>query len=124
MNQVQTLSRPFDGLQRIARRLRDRAQVFVLAYPREAIGLGVLGFVAAVALGSMAVPNPATNPAAHAAPPPPPPMTYQQVAPDQAVKVNASIPLAGGPNPAATPFVFRGNPSARTEALQCLASAV
>ena len=124
MNQVQTLPRPFGGIQRTALRVRERALAFVRAYPREAIGVGVLGFVAAVALGSMAVPNPATNPAAHAAPPAPPPMTYQQVAPDQAVKVNAAIPLAGGPNPAAAPFIFKGNSSARNQALQCLASAV
>lgn len=124
MNHVQSLPRPFDGLKQSVLRWRWRTRALVRAYPREAIGVGVLGFVAAVALGSMAVPNPATNPAAHAAPPAPPPMTYQQVAPDQAVKVNAAIPLAGGPNPAAAPFVFKGNSSTRTQALECLASAV
>ena len=124
MNHAQTLSWPLDRLRRTAIRWRERASTVVRAYPRESIGLGVLGFVVAVALGSMTVPNPATNPAAHAAPPAPPPLTYQQVAPQQALQINAAIPLTGGPNPAASPFVFKGSASARTQALDCLASAV
>src|SRR5690242_15560738 len=124
MNQVLTFSKPFDGWRKAARTLRERARALVHAYPREAIGAGVLAFVIAVALGSMAVPNPATSPAAHAAPPAPPPMTYQQVAPQQALKINADIPLVQGPNPAAAPFLFKGSNAARTQALDCLASAV
>jgi spore germination cell wall hydrolase CwlJ-like protein len=124
MNHALTLSRPLDGLRGTAVRLGQRGRVLVRDYPRESVGLGVLGFVIAVALGSMTVPNPATNPAAHAAPPAPPPMTYQQIAPDQAVKVNAQIPVATGPNPAAASFVFNGNATARDQALNCLASAV
>ena len=124
MNQVLAISKPLDGLRKTALRSRERARVLVRAYPRESIGVGVLGFVTTVALGSMAVPNPATSPAAHAAPPAPPPMTYQAVAPQQALKINAEIPLATGPNPAAVPFVFKGNSTARTQALNCLASAV
>ena len=124
MNHVLTLSRPLDGMREAALRWRERGRALARAYPREAIGLGVLGFVTAVALGSMAVPNPATSPAAHAAPPAPPPMTYQQVAPQQALKINAEIPLTSGPNPAAAPFVFKGSSAARSQALDCLASAV
>jgi spore germination cell wall hydrolase CwlJ-like protein len=93
------------------------------AYPRETIGLGVLGFVVAVAAGSALVLNPAAGPA-HAAPPAPPPLILQQIAPEQALKVNSEIPLTSGPNPAAAPFVFKGSDSARKQALQCLASAV
>jgi hypothetical protein len=103
MNQAQTLSRPLDGFRRTALASRERGRALVRAYPRETIGIGVLGFVTAVAIGSMTVPNPATNPAAHAAPPAPPPMTYQQVAPQQALQINAEIPLANGPNPTAAP---------------------
>jgi len=124
MNQALTISKPLDGLRKTALLLRERGRTLVRAYPREAIGVGVLGFVTAVALGSMAVPNPATSPAAHAAPPAPPPMTYQQVAPQQALKINAEIPLASGPNPAAAPFLFKGSNAARSQALDCLASAV
>src|SRR5690348_5480725 len=112
MNQALTISKPLDGLRKAARHWRERGRALVRAYPREAIGVGVLAFVTAVALGSMAVPNPATSPAAHAAPPAPPPMTYQQVAPQQALKINSDIPLAQGPNPAAAPFVFKGGSAA------------
>ena len=124
MNYALTFSRPLDGIRKAALRLRERGGALVRAYPREALGVGVLGFVTAVALGSMAVPNPATGPAAHAAPPAPPPMTYQQVAPQQALKINAEIPLSNGPNPAAAPFLFKGSTGARSQALNCLASAV
>lgn len=124
MNQALTFSKPLDGLRKFAARGRERARALALAYPRETIGAGVLGFVTLVALGSMAVPNPATSPEAHAAPPAPPPMTYQQVAPQQALKINADIPLSNGPNPAAAPFLFKGSGTARTQALNCLASAV
>lgn len=116
--------RPLDGLRRAALRWRERSRALVRAYPREAIGAGVLGFVTVVALGSMAVPNPATAPAAHAAPPAPPPLILQQVAPQQALKINAEIPLTSGPNPAASPFAFKGSTEARSQALTCLASAI
>lgn len=124
MAEALILPRPLEGLRTSASRWRDRARSLLRAYPREAIGLGVLGFVSAVTLGSIAVPYPATGPAAHAAPPAPPPLILQPVAPQQALQVNANIPLAGGPNPAAAAFVFKGSKNARTQALNCLASAV
>lgn len=124
MAEALTLSKPFDGLRSTALHWRKQARTLVRAHPRGAIGLGVLCFVSAVAIGSFAVPNPTTGPAAHAAPPAPPPLILQQVAPQQALKVNAEIPLTGGPNPAAGPFVFKGSDTARTQALNCLASAV
>ena len=118
-----TLPKPLDGMRRAALHWRDRSRALVRAYPREAIGAGVLGFVGFVALGSFAVPHPAMS-GAQAAPPAPPPLSLQPVAPQQALKVNAEIPLANGPNPAAAPFAFKGSASARTQALNCLASAV
>ena len=124
MAEALTLSRPLDRLRSTATDWRQRAGALVRANPRESIGAGVLIFVSAVAVGSMVVPNAATNPAAHAAPPAPPPLILKQIAPDQAVKVNAEIPLTGGPNPAAAAFVFKGSASARDQALTCLASAV
>jgi spore germination cell wall hydrolase CwlJ-like protein len=124
MAEALTLSRPLDRVRRTAIDWRERGRAFVRTNPREAIGFGVLGFVSAVAIGSMAVPNAATNPAAHAAPPAPPPLILKPIAPEQAVKVNAEIPLTGGPNPAAAPFAFKGSASAREQALTCLASAV
>jgi spore germination cell wall hydrolase CwlJ-like protein len=124
MAEAVTLPEPLDGLRRTLIRGRERTRALMHAYPRETIGLGVLGFVICVAVGSAVVPNPATGPAAHAAPPAPPPLILRQIAPEQALKVNAEIPLSTGPNPAAAPFVFKGSDAARTQALQCLASAV
>lgn len=124
MNQALTFSRPLDGLRRTALHWRERMRALVRDYPRAAMAAGVLGFMLAMALGSIAVPNFATNPAAHAAPPAPPPLTYKPLAPEQALKVNAEIPLTSGPNPAASPFLFKGNGTARAQALECLANAV
>jgi spore germination cell wall hydrolase CwlJ-like protein len=123
MSQTLTLSRPLHGFTRTALRWRDHARTLVRANPREAIGLGIFGFVSAVVLGSIAI-QPATAPTPRAAPPAPPPMVLKQIAPEQALKVNAEIPLTKGPNPAASPFAFSGSQSARAQALQCLASAV
>jgi spore germination cell wall hydrolase CwlJ-like protein len=124
MAEALTLSRPFDGLKRAAHGWPERMRALVHAYPREAIGVGVLGFVVFVALGSVAVPYPATSPVAHAAPPAPPPLILKPLAPDQALKLNSEIPVTAGPNPAAAPFVFKGSSGARSQALNCLASAV
>jgi len=124
MAQALTLNAPLDGVRRFAIQWRDRARALLRAHPRGAVGLGVLGFVSFVVLGSLAAPNPATGPAARAAPPAPPPLILQNVAPQQALKVNSEIPLTSGPNPAASPFVFKGSAAARTQAMNCLASAV
>jgi hypothetical protein len=51
-------------------------------------------------------------------------MVVRPLAPDQALRLNAEIPVARGPNPAAAPFQFSGNAAARAQALNCLASAV
>ena len=45
-----------------------------------------------------------SGPPGKTAPPPaPPPMVVRPIAPDQAVKLNAAIPVASGPNPTAAP---------------------
>jgi len=51
-------------------------------------------------------------------------MVVRPIAPDQALKVNAEIPLTAGPNPSAAAFIFKGDSTARAQALNCLASAV
>ena len=51
-------------------------------------------------------------------------MVVRPLAPEQALKLNAEIPVAVGPNPAAAPFLFKGDAAARSQALNCLASAV
>ena len=124
MNQAQTLSRHFGGLRHRTARVRADAVSLWRAYPREVVGAGLFTLVAAAAIGTtVASYSPATH-AANSAPPAPPPLILKQIAPEQAVRVNAEIPVASGPNPAAAPFVFKGNADARAQALSCLASAV
>ncbi len=116
MAQALTPTRPLDGLAKLWR-----------AYPRETAGLGVLGLVVAGAIAGTAHSTPelpGTNAANSAALPAPPPMIVRQLAPDQALQINQTIPLASGPNPAASPFAFKGDTAARKRALECLASAV
>jgi spore germination cell wall hydrolase CwlJ-like protein len=123
MTQVFALSRPIDGLARSAARLKLHAAALWCAYPREIMGVGVLAAICAGALmlsGAQHRPTPRLS----VPPPAPPPMVVRPLAPEQALKLNAEIPVAGGANPASLPFVFKGNAAARAQALNCLASAV
>lgn len=124
MNHVLAHARPFEGLRSRAARLTLRAAALWRSYPRETVGVGLFGLVAAGAIAGSALSGPSLTDGAHAAPPAPPPMLLRPMAPEQAVKVNAETPLAAGGNPVAAPFVFKGNASARGQALNCLASAV
>lgn len=101
---------------------KARAASLLRAYPRESAGFGILGIIAvSAAIGIAGAPS---GDGAHAAPPTPPPLVMRDVAPEQALQLNAQIPVAQGPNPAALPFSFSGNAASRAQALQCLASAV
>jgi hypothetical protein len=105
--------------------LRDaatRAAGLWRAHPRGAIGIGLFGAILAAAIASMSFAPQGRGPAA--APPAPPPLVVRPLAPDQALKVNAEIPITTGPNPAAAPFKLTGGLAARAQALNCLASAV
>jgi spore germination cell wall hydrolase CwlJ-like protein len=115
MAQALTLSRPLGGLARLWRE-----------YPRETVGLALFAIIAAAAIGGAAnsTPELPAAKAPEAAPPAPPPLLIRPLDPDQALQVNQAIPLAGGPNPAASPFQFKGNEASRKQALQCLASAI
>jgi spore germination cell wall hydrolase CwlJ-like protein len=116
MSQALALSSPVHGL-------KARAAALWRSYPRETLGVALLGLIGAAAVaGSVTSGVDLTSP--QAAPPAPPPLLLKQVAPDQALQINREIPVASGPNPAATPFVFKGSSASRAQALQCLASAV
>lgn len=121
MPEAVTLAQPAPGL-------KIRAAALWRRYPRETVAFGLLAAAAAVAIGGVAQSTPeihgGTTPTAQVAPPAAPPLLIRQLAPDQALQVNAGIPLDTGPNPAAQPFVFKGNAAARTQALACLASAI
>ena len=123
MNQALAFSSPVEGLKARASAVKARAEKLARAYPRETIGLGVLGLIGFAAIAGVAnsTPEPGT---AQAAPPAPPPLLLKQVAREQALQINQAIPVASGPNPAALPFAFKGNAGAKSQALQCLASAV
>ena len=61
-------------------------------------------------------------------PPAPPPLPLPPTdmlprSPGQARRINAAVPMAPGPRPAAPPFRFRGSPDDRARAIDCLASA-
>ena len=112
-----TLSRP----KPLLRDIKARAGALWRTYPRETVGLGLFGLVAGAALASTTL---SSSERPHAAPPTPPSMAVRPLAPDQALKLNAEIPVAQGPNPAAAAFDFKGSAAAKAQALNCLASAV
>jgi spore germination cell wall hydrolase CwlJ-like protein len=124
MAQALTLSRPFADIGRTAARLQLRAAELWRAYPRETLGFGMLGLIALASIGTAVGTAPGFTGNAQAAPPAPPPLVMRDIAPQQALAVNAEIPVAQGPNPAALPFRFTGNDATRGQALNCLASAV
>jgi spore germination cell wall hydrolase CwlJ-like protein len=126
MAEALTLSRPLDGLRRNADRVKQRAAALWHAYPRETLGLGLFSLIAVAAIAGTAAHSSTELPksAALVAPASPSPLAVRNIAPDQALVVNAAIPVAQGPNPAAAPFSFKGNAATREQALTCLASAV
>ena len=124
MTQVLALSKPLAGVRRNAAQLKLRFAALRRLYPRETLGTGLFVLVAAAAIATTSLTGGPRTDHAPAAPPAPPPMIVRPLAPDQAFRLNAAIPVARGPNPVAAPFVFKGNSAARAQAQSCLASAV
>ena len=96
------------------------------AHPRETVAFAAVAAAGMVALAGTALSTPQLpgRTAAAEAPPAPPPLLLRAVPAQQALTINQGIPLQTGPNPAALPFRFKGNAASRTQALDCLASAV
>ena len=101
-------------------------------HPRESVAAAILAAIGLIALAGTGdamplLPQFATQaePVAVAGPPKPLPSEIRDLAPETALQLNSRIPIAGGPNPAARPFLF-GNASAETRAraLECLTSAI
>jgi spore germination cell wall hydrolase CwlJ-like protein len=115
---------------RHSRKRLDPVVRLVRTRPREAmvgVGIAVVGIaaIAGVAASTPTVDEIRGAPAGAAGPPAPPPMLVRNVAPEQALAINAAIPLASGPNPAAKPFIFaNADKAAQGRALECLTSAV
>jgi hypothetical protein len=123
MAELLFLSRHFGELSIDAARLQQRAARLWRTHPREVLGAGLFGLVAAGALtASLTSLGTSGHPAV--APPAPPPLILKPVSADQALKINQQIPVEAGPNPVAAPFQFNGNAADRAQALNCLASAV
>jgi spore germination cell wall hydrolase CwlJ-like protein len=101
-------------------------------HPRETVAAAILGAIGLVAVTGTSDAMPLlpefakqAEPVAVAAPPELLPSQIRDLAPETALQLNARIPIASGPNPAARPFVF-GPSSAETRAraLECLTSAI
>jgi spore germination cell wall hydrolase CwlJ-like protein len=101
--------------------------------PREALIGGIVVIASAAALAGVThsanqVDNGAKLDALvrpTALPPAPEPLLVRDLPPETALKVNAEIPLASGPNPASRPFVAGAiGAETRSRALDCLAQAI
>lgn len=126
MAQALGLIRPLEGMRKKVRQLKLRARALWRAYPRETLGVGMLSLAVVAAIGGAAHSTPEVSHGPNrpaVAPPPPPPMIMRQLAPEQALELNQQIPIAATANPAARPFLFKGNAGERSQALECLASA-
>lgn len=100
-------------------------------YPREAIAFVVLALAAIAALAGAAWSTPtldglnSSSQTMKVAPPAPPPLLVRALPREDALSINASMPIDMGPNPAARPFSMAGaDAAAQARAYECLTSAV
>ena len=99
-------------------------------HPRETVAAAILGVIGLIAIAGTSdamplLPQFATQAAPETSPSKPLPTDLRPLAPDAALAMNAQIPLAGGPNPAATPFILgKSSVETRARALECLTSAI
>ena len=103
-----------------------------LTHPRESAAAAIFGAVGLVVLAGSSGATPLlpqfagqAEMASAAAPAKPLPNQLRDLAPETAAELNAHVPIAGGPNPAAKPFVFgKSSAETRARALECLTSAI
>ena len=103
-----------------------------LTHPRETVAGAILVAVGLVVLAGSSGATPLLPQFARqvelqqAAPPAKPlPNQIRDLAPATALELNAQIPIAGGPNPAANPFILgKSSAETRARALECLTSAI
>lgn len=101
-------------------------------HPRETVAAAILGAIGFIALAGTGDAMPLlpefakqAQPVAAAAPPELLPSQIRDLAPETALELNAGIPIAGGPNPAAQPLRFNNSSAeTRARALECLTSAI
>lgn len=99
--------------------------------PRETLILGAVAIAASSVLAGAAWSTPSLSDlgigaaTTSSAPPAPPPLLVRPLAPQDALSINRTIPIAAMANPIARPFAWRGaSQAAKARALDCLASAV
>ncbi|WP_414903076.1 cell wall hydrolase [Sphingomonas flavalba] len=87
-----------------------------------AVGLGAASWMKARTASATGGARPPPRPA----PPPPPvePLELRALSRDAAVAINAAVPFARGPNPAARPFRLKDSGADRARAIDCLAAAM
>ncbi|WP_338504878.1 cell wall hydrolase [Sphingomonas kaistensis] len=109
----------------------SQALSLLRARPRESAGAGLLALAACLSVAAFANDSralPAQPQASVEAATPSVqdlnPFAVRQIAPTDAQKLNAAVPLASGPNPAATPFVLKADAKIYNRALECLTQAV
>ena len=103
-----------------------------LTHPRETVATAILSAIGLIALAGTSgattlLPQFATQAEAGpaAAIKKPLPTEIRDLAPETALAVNSNIPVAGGPNPAASPFALaKASAETRARALECLTSAI
>ena len=103
-----------------------------LTHPRETVAGAMLAAIGLIVVAGSSgatplLPEFATQAEAPEAGPVAKPLPNQirNLAPETALEVNAQIPIAGGPNPAAKPFALAKTSSeTRARALECLTSAI
>lgn len=122
MAQDLAIDRPLEGMKRHASRMARSVRHAVRAHPRRAAGAGSAALVAGLGLAISQAPLFA--PGAEAAPPAVAPMTIKAIAPNEAVKFNAAVPVTAPALGGAAPFRFAGSAKSRANALQCLSTAV
>jgi spore germination cell wall hydrolase CwlJ-like protein len=100
-------------------------------HPRETVAVGVLAAallaLAGVSGATPTLPSFGTGQDESSVAPlaKPLPNQIRDLAPETALQVNATIPLASGPNPAAVPFTLaKASVETRARALECLTSAI
>ena len=97
------------------------------SHPRETLAVGLLG-AAMLALAGVSWATPSLHSFGEdeaALSMKPLPTQIRQLAPETALALNAQIPLASGPNPAAMPFSLgKASAATRARALECLTSAI
>lgn len=103
-----------------------------LTHPRETVAGAILASIGLIVLAGSSGATPLLPEfarqaeVAEAAPLAKPlPNQIRNLAPETALEVNAQIPIAGGPNPAAQPFALaKTSAETRARALECLTSAI